>query len=494
MPTINLLFPQGGSAAGLQGSSGGSLQGSALNLQGSPSQVNTQPQQKKSVTSYGNSSATSPAKQQYINDLSGRFGLNNGTVYNKQTNQGYGTPDQFFKDAGVSSFNNLKLDTGYTPQETGTATSTPGAQPAANPNTPAPDPMKAYKDAMNSYISSLAPSADVSSAKSKYLDYVNNLQLGVSNLEGQGRGIPLQLVRGQQEKLKTQGELTSQRLQQDVALAQDSQTANQGQLKARADFEQSLLSGQKPTELAAGSTLVQFNPSTGKYDTVANGAPKPESLPATAQEYEYAKKQGYKGTFEQYQNEDANRKRSIVNVNSGGLTAGQTTAFNSIVDKYNKSPLIQAADRAQSLSATAKAVQANPGDGATQLNLVYQYIGALDNYNSAVREGELNLVGSLQSKIGAISKTVQNIVDTGKPVDAKTAQKIADAANALVNVINTNAQAKAKSYSSQAQVQGLGDYWNQYVGGFQPSYATNPAPAPSSGLNVSNAPKYNFSF
>lgn len=36
-----------------------------------------------------------------------------------------------------------------------------------------------------------------------------------------------------------------------------------------------------------------------------------KNLPASAQEYEYAKTQGYKGTYEQYQNEDANRKRSI---------------------------------------------------------------------------------------------------------------------------------------------------------------------------------------
>lgn len=33
-----------------------------------------------------------------------------------------------------------------------------------------------------------------------------------------------------------------------------------------------------------------------------------KSLPASAQEYEYAKKNGYTGTFNQYQNEDANRK------------------------------------------------------------------------------------------------------------------------------------------------------------------------------------------
>lgn len=39
-----------------------------------------------------------------------------------------------------------------------------------------------------------------------------------------------------------------------------------------------------------------------------------KALPAMAQEYEYAKKNGYKGSFTQYQNEDANRKRSASGV------------------------------------------------------------------------------------------------------------------------------------------------------------------------------------
>lgn len=37
-----------------------------------------------------------------------------------------------------------------------------------------------------------------------------------------------------------------------------------------------------------------------------------KALPAAAQEYEYAKSQGYKGSFTQYQNEDANRKARAV--------------------------------------------------------------------------------------------------------------------------------------------------------------------------------------
>ena len=44
-------------------------------------------------------------------------------------------------------------------------------------------------------------------------------------------------------------------------------------------------------------------------------------------EYLYAKRQGYKGSFEQYSNEDANRKRTVVNVSSGDKKANVLSSF-----------------------------------------------------------------------------------------------------------------------------------------------------------------------
>ena len=46
----------------------------------------------------------------------------------------------------------------------------------------------------------------------------------------------------------------------------------------------------------------------------------PQALPASIQEYEYAKKNGYTGTFSQYQNEDANRKAVVAK-------AGASTSY-----------------------------------------------------------------------------------------------------------------------------------------------------------------------
>lgn len=195
--------------------------------------------------SYGNASATSPAKASYINDLTSKFGNVGGTIYNKSTGQGYSDPASFFKDAGVSSFGGLKFDTQYNPSDPGmlrsagntvgdpgmgrTADGTltdPGMLKGAPPTATA-TPYDNYQTAIKDYIASLTPDNSVSDARKKYQDYVASAQLGINNIEGQGRGIPLALVRGQQAKLGAQAQIEANRLQGDVGIAQDQQTANQ---------------------------------------------------------------------------------------------------------------------------------------------------------------------------------------------------------------------------------------------------------------------------
>ncbi len=65
-------------------------------------------------------------------DLSGQFANVNGTIYNKTTNKGYSTPEEFYSASGVNSFNNVKFDTAWQPPQT-TPTSTTAAN--SNPNT-----------------------------------------------------------------------------------------------------------------------------------------------------------------------------------------------------------------------------------------------------------------------------------------------------------------------------------------------------------------------
>lgn len=74
-----------------------------------------------------------------------------------------------------------------------------------------------------------------------------------------------------------------------------------------------------PEELAADG---------GTFGDVQKVIPKADysGLPASAAEYEYAKTQGYKGSFTQYQNEDANRKARASGLGGGGTPKNTTDA------------------------------------------------------------------------------------------------------------------------------------------------------------------------
>lgn len=68
-------------------------------------------------------------------------------------------------------------------------------------------------------------------------------------------------------------------------------------------------SADKPIEVSPGASLM-----TPGGQVLAT-APKPEEHSASYREWLDAKREGYKGSFTQYQNEDANRKRSVTNIN-----------------------------------------------------------------------------------------------------------------------------------------------------------------------------------
>lgn len=153
-----------------------------------------------------------------------------------------------------------------------------------------------------------------------------------------------------------------------------------------------------------------------------------------------------------------------------GLTEYQEVqTFNNIVNKYNSSPLIQASDRTNVLKNTIAQVKQNPTNGATQLSLIYGWIQALDNYQSAVREGEISLSQNIQSKIGKMENYFQQI-NSGQILTKAAALDMASSAQNLVDSITQGASQKAKSFQAQSDVAGVGDQWGKYISGAQPSY------------------------
>lgn len=201
-----------------------------------------------------------------------------------------------------------------------------------------------------------------------------------------------------------------------------------------------------------------------------DGYTKPEEkLSGAPAEYEYYKKQEEAAgrtpiSFNEYQNQDANRKAIIQKIVDGtNMSQQQINTFNSIVNKYNQSPLVRALDRTPVLKSTIEQVRKDPTSGPSQLNLVYSYIQALDTYQSSVREGELNLVNSIDSKTGKLQNYIQQI-QNGQIVRPDVIKEIADAAENIVNTIDSAAKTKTKSFAAQADVSGVGDAWTKFAG------------------------------
>ena len=109
-------------------------------------------------------------------DLSGTYANVNGTIYNKTSGKAFSTPQEFFGESGVNSFNNLKFDTAWQPSSNNTgagiapATNTPqglslggGIQtPSVNTATPVNPPLTTATGATQGYTPPNAGTTGVS--------------------------------------------------------------------------------------------------------------------------------------------------------------------------------------------------------------------------------------------------------------------------------------------------------------------------------------------
>lgn len=88
------------------------------------------------------------------------------------------------------------------------------------------------------YLSTLTPSEQEKTLQSQLTDYLGNAKLGISNIEGQGRGIPLALVRGQQSKLQEQANIGAQTLEGQLANEQANRQAQSQVYGTQLGYEQ----------------------------------------------------------------------------------------------------------------------------------------------------------------------------------------------------------------------------------------------------------------
>lgn len=204
-----------------------------------------------------------------------------------------------------------------------------------------------------------------------------------------------------------------------------------------------------------------------------------KELPASAQEYEYAKKGGYTGSFTQYQNEDANRKKSIAAAgvsNSNGFSPAQiNSTINSIAGSFDNEPIVKEYNTIARNVNTYK----NLGNSATDdIQRVYTFAKVADP-NSAVKEGEYSSIEKYSQALlrRAGLKVARVFTATGILTP--------EARNAMQRTLQTSLDSAEKAYDNtysqyqnrikQAQ-SGGGNSLTNYSQAYNQTADTNPDP------------------
>lgn len=121
----------------------------------------------------------------------------------------------------------------------------------------------------------------------------------------------------------------------DLGVAQDAATRATTASFERAKYEKDQL-GKAPEDfnLSPGQERYSYDPATGGYTKIASVASNEPTGPASVQEYEYAKRNGYIGSFTQYQNEDANRKARAAGSTATERAAAQRADINAAINDF----------------------------------------------------------------------------------------------------------------------------------------------------------------
>jgi hypothetical protein len=167
--------------------------------------------------------------------------------------------------------------------------------------------------------------------------------------------------------------------------------------------------------------------------------------------------------------------------------------FNRVADARERSPLVRAAERTVVIDGIAEHILKNPTDATAQMTLSYAFIQALDTYQSAVREGELANMASLNSRFSNLAREVNRIIETTGTMSPEVATAVANASKQLVGLIKAGANTKEQEFARRAKASGVGDLWEQTYGtsadaAAPPRSSTNASPGPASTRTTNPAP------
>jgi hypothetical protein len=179
---------------------------------------------------------------------------------------------------------------------------------------------------------------------------------------------------------------------------------------------------------------------------VATGKPKEEKPPVSFQEFKLAQQDGYKGTYQQYQDMDANRRRPTTNVN---VMPEQKTFDNTqkLRAEFRGEPIYKAQQEVQSAFNQVKdGLDAKSPAG--DLAAATKFMKLLDP-GSVVRESELALAMQAGGALDRLTSYASNVANGTKLTDKQRT----DFRDLSTKFFNTSAQLfneKQKEYTDIA--------------------------------------------
>jgi hypothetical protein len=132
-----------------------------------------------------------------------------------------------------------------------------------------------------------------------------------------------------------------------------------------------------PLVVPRGGTVVNR-----RGEVIATGKPEEEKFPVSYQEYLLAKKEGYTGSYQQYQNEDANRKQPKISIGDPtGMVGGGFNNNGVPVGKFDKTGRY-ISPKGEVFPATAVTAARTEHDAATDLAFKLDQLSKKDIKNA----------------------------------------------------------------------------------------------------------------
>ncbi len=252
-------------------------------------------------------------------------------------------------------------------------------------------------------------------------------------------------------------------LAKELGITPEQLKAKYNAMKVTADAEKAK-NAPKAMEINPGNTVI--DPVTGK---VIYQAPAKDNIPASAQEYEYAVKNGYKGSYTDYQNEDANRKARVEKALSGGLDSLTAGRVDRIAGQFDNEPIVKNYNVVLEGKNFVQSIPSDTKNPADQQGLIYAFAKAMDP-NSVVREGEYATVQKYaQSWAQSFGFNAERIFSNSPFLSVEAIKNMKDTINKKYSAIQSQYNNLTSEYGRRInRVTGMGDgtdYLSNYANG-----------------------------